>query len=312
MARVASNGGASRTDSDTWDIASSVGVTAAGVAAARAAETTRADRLICDQFAAVLIDSPELKDLLAKAGELAATVPSRAVVQRQMIDFHAARTHYFDAFFTAAAAAGLRQAVILASGLDSRAFRLPWPEDTTVFEIDQPAVLDYKTRRLAAVDAAPTAARWQRVSADLRDDWPTALCDNGFGPEQPTAWSIEGLLPFLTGPAQDTLFSRIEDLSAPGSRIAIESYRADGSLVAWIEQHDQQVRAEGGDAGTSGVGDIWYGDHDRTEPVDWFAGRGWRTRSTPAADYLAELGRPLSPDEDSFAEMATFVIAERN
>ena len=307
------NSGGSRADGDSWDIASSVGATAAGVAAARAAETAREDRLICDQFAAVLIDGPELKEMLAKSSELAATVPGYGVVQRQMVDYHAARTHYFDAFFTSAAAAGLRQAVILASGLDSRAFRLPWPERTTVFEIDQPEVLKYKSSRLTAVGAATTATTWRRVPVDLRDDWPTALCNNGFDPVLPTAWSTEGLLPFLTGQSQDALLRQVERLSAPGSRIAVECYRADGSLVAWIERMDQRLRAEAGDeaAEAFSAGDIWYDDRDRAEPVDWLSSRGWRTRSVAAADYLAQLGRPLPPDEDPFAALANFVVAER-
>lgn len=166
---------------------------------------------------------------------------------------------------------------------------------------------------LGAIGAATTATAWQRVRVDLRDDWPTALYDNGFDPELPTAWSAEGLLPFLTGPAQDVLFGQVARLSAPGSRIAVECYRADGSLVKWIERMDQRVRAEAGDeaAEAFSAGHIWYDDRDRTEPVDWFSGRGWRTRSVAAPDYLAQLGRPLAPDEDAFAALANFVVAER-
>ena len=306
------SGGGSRAEGDSWDITSGVGATAADVAAARAAETARPDALIHDPFAAILLDGREVTDVLATSSEESATASARGVIQRQMVDYHAARTHYFDAFFTSTADAGIRQVVILASGLDSRAFRLSWPPQTTVFEIDQPKVLQYKADRLAAVGASPTAA-WRPVAADLRDDWPTALRENGFDPRLPTAWSAEGLLPFLTGRAQDTLFGQVASLSAPNSRIAVECYRADGSLLAWIARVGERMRAEADEQtmDDSSPADIWYDDNDRTEPAQWFDQHGWPIRSVAAADYLAQLGRPLSAAEDSFAAFANFVAAEK-
>ncbi len=232
-----------------------------------------------------------------------------------MVDYHAARTqHYFDAFFTSATGAGLRQAVILASGLDSRAFRLPWPEQTTVFEIDQPEVLEYKSNRLAAVGAATTATTWRRVPVDLRDDWPTALCDNGFNPALPAAWSAEGLLPFLTGQSQDALFGQVERLSAPGSRIAVECYRADGSLVAWIERMDQRMRAEAGDEERTRSAPAISGTTMMAGPSPWSgsAVAGGRPDRWPPPTTSPNWRRPLPPDEESFAALANFVVAERN
>ena len=111
--------------------------------------------------------------------------------------------------------------MILASGLDTRAYRLPWPADTVVFEIDQPEVIAFKSRTLAELGAEPTAER-RTVAIDLREDWPSALQAAGFDPTQPTAWIAEGLLIYLPPDAQDRLFDDITALSAPGSRIATE------------------------------------------------------------------------------------------
>ena len=107
-----------------------------------------------------------------------------------MIAGMAMRTKFFDDYFTTTAA-GVRQAVILASGLDSRAFRLAWPPGTVVYEIDQPAVIDFKNRVLGDLGAQPTAER-RTVGIDLRGDWPAALRDAGFDPGAPTAWLAEG------------------------------------------------------------------------------------------------------------------------
>ena len=121
----------------------------------------------------------------------------------------AVRTRYFDDFFAEATAAGIRQAVILASGLDTRAYRLDWPDGTVVYEIDQPQVIEFKTRTLADLGAAPSADR-RTVGIDLRDDWPAALRAAGFDPTQPTAWIAEGLLVYLPPEAQDRLFDNIK------------------------------------------------------------------------------------------------------
>src|ERR1700676_564263 len=214
-----------RTDNDTWDLASGVGATATMVAAARAVATKSGDPLIDDPFAEPLVKAVGV-DSFARlaAGELnPADVDDDAVlgVQR-MTDRMAVRTRYFDEFFDEAAKEGIRQVVILASGLDSRAFRLPWPAGTTVFEIDQPQVIWFKTVTLVDLGAVPTAER-RVVAIDLREDWPAALLRAGFDADQRTAWIAEGLLGYLPPDAQDRLVDRITVLSAAGSRFALES-----------------------------------------------------------------------------------------
>ncbi|MGA8544066.1 MAG: class I SAM-dependent methyltransferase, partial [Mycobacterium sp.] len=215
-----------RTEGDSWDITESVGATALSVAAARAVETASADPLIRDEFAYLLVSS---------AGQPWARLASPGLewldddehgrrAHRLACDYQAVRTHFFDNYFAdAVAAAGIRQVVILAAGLDSRAYRLDWPAGTTVYEIDQPQVVEYKTATLASADVAPKAAR-RTVPVDLRDDWPAALSVAGFDRTRPTAWLAEGLLPYLPAAAHDRLFEMLTELSAPRSQVAVEAF----------------------------------------------------------------------------------------
>src|SRR5262249_45470365 len=163
-----------RTADDSWDIATSVGATAVMVALARARETASADPLIRDQFAEPLVSTPELEGVREQVAAWWAGDPDDevdfAVGAQQMIDYQAVRTHFFDAYFAEAAGAGIRQIVILAAGLDSRTYRLAWPDDTVVYEIDLPKVLEYKAQTLARHGAQPTADR-RPVPVDLRHDW---------------------------------------------------------------------------------------------------------------------------------------------
>jgi methyltransferase (TIGR00027 family) len=199
-----------------------VGATATGVAAARALASRGPDPLIDDPFAEPLVKavgSDVFTKILAGDTDLEEVDPS--INPRQMAERIAVRTRYFDDFFTAATDAGIRQAVILASGLDARAYRLPWPSGTTVYEIDQPQVIEFKTTTLGSLGAQPTADL-RVVGMDLRNDWPTALRAKGFDLAQPTAWIAEGLLVYLPPDAADQLFDNIASLSAPGSRVATE------------------------------------------------------------------------------------------
>jgi methyltransferase (TIGR00027 family) len=256
-----------RSDDDEWDIVSSVGYTALLVAGWRALHAVSARPLVRDDYAKDFIIAsadPYLTGLLANPGtsEGATAFPRLYGVQ----------TRFFDEFFISAADRGIRQAVIVAAGLDSRACRLNWPSGTTVFEVDQPKVLEFKQRVLAA-RAAERTARREEVAADLRDDWSIPLRAAGFDPQQPTAWSVEGILPYLTSDAQDTLFTRIDDISAPGSRLAI------GALGSCLDQ-DRLTALEEAYPGVSLSGDVnfsalTYDDAEKTKPAEWLAEHGW-------------------------------------
>src|SRR6201987_5293013 len=213
-----------RTDNDSWDITQSVGATALGFPAARAAETESETPLINDPFARLFVDAagdgmwsiyadPKLQ---AKAIELE---PDMQMRLRVMIDFMATRTAFFDEFFLNAAPSGVRQVVILAAGLDARSWRLPWQNGTVVYELDQPKVLEFKSNTLREHGAHPTA-QLVNVPIDLGQDWPKALQGAGFDPSRPAVWSGEGLGRYLPAPPQDLLFERIRALSAQGSWVA--------------------------------------------------------------------------------------------
>ena len=289
-----------RTDGDSWDITESVGATALGVAAARAAETARPDALIRDDYAYLLTASagPAWAQM-ASADDEWLRGDEQARRQHAMArNYQAVRTHYFDGYFDAAVRAGIRQVVILAAGLDSRAYRLDWPTGTTVFEIDQPKVLDYKTSTLDAHGALPKARRVP-VAVDLRDDWPAALLAAGFDPAQPTAWLAEGLLPYLPGDAQDRLFDLATAHSAAGSRIAVEAFNLHPSQYssekrALRRERTAELRERLGldlDVDT-----LMYIDDERADAAEWLADHGWRVDAVPSAEEMKRLGRPATED----------------
>jgi methyltransferase (TIGR00027 family) len=302
-----------RTDGDSWDITESVGATALGVAAARAAETARPDALIRDEYAYLLTSSagPAWAQMASGDDEWLRDDEDARRQHELARDYQAVRTHYFDNYFNAAARTGIRQVVILAAGLDSRAYRLDWPAGTTVFEIDQPKVLGYKTSTLDAHGAVAKSRR-VAVAVDLRDDWPAALIAAGFDPTQPTAWLAEGLLPYLPADAQDRLFGMVTEHSAAGSEIAVEAFHLDPAQYsdekrAARRERTAQLRERLGldlDVDT-----LMYTDDVRADAAEWLADNGWRVDSVPSADEMTRLGRPATEDLVEEAIDSVFVHA---
>ncbi len=287
-----------RTDNDTWDLASSVGATATLVAAARAAASRETEPLIDDPFAEPLVRAVGIDFFTKMAlGDLPALNDQAAMGVTRMTDNMAVRTKFFDEFFLSAAADGVRQVVILASGLDSRAYRLDWPAGMVVFEIDQPEVIAFKTQTLAEQGAAPTCDR-RTVAMDLRNDWASALREAGFDPSEPTAWSAEGLLGYLPPEAQDRLLDTVTDLSAPGSRIAIDT--APPSNPEESEESRQKMETISAHWRENGF-DLDFGSlvylGERNEARDYLAGHGWNVSSSLVNDLLAA-GRRDTFDED--------------
>ncbi|HVU02515.1 MAG TPA: SAM-dependent methyltransferase [Polyangiaceae bacterium] len=185
-----------------------VGLTSLWVAAMRAEETDRPDRLISDPFARALA-GPEGFDVMRRGDPPTAFRPPVVVV----------RTRFYDETIEAALARGLRQLVLVAAGMDARAFRLDFPSGTRVFELDQPAVLSYKAERLG--DAKPRTER-VAVPVDLREDWPAALRAAGFDAGRPTFWLVEGLTPYLPEADVKGVLARIDALAAPGSEVLFD------------------------------------------------------------------------------------------
>jgi methyltransferase (TIGR00027 family) len=286
-----------RTDNDTWDLATSVGATATMVASGRARATRAA--LIDDRFAEPLVRAVGIDFFTRWAiGELESAdvdVPGAPWGMQRMTDMLTARTRYIDAFFSEAAAAGIRQVVILAAGLDARGYRLPWAPGTTVFEIDQPQVIEFKTATIGALGAEPTADV-RAVPIDLRHDWPSALQQAGFDTGRPAAWAAEGLLGFLPADAQDRLLDNITALSADGSQLVAEVFLNSAANQQALNGATQKWRERGLDVALDNLG--FPGD--RNDVATYLRDRGWQPARTPLNQLLADNGLPLqSTDEDA-------------
>lgn len=297
-----------RSDADSWDLASSVGATATMVAAARALASREPDALINDPYAEGLVRAVGI-DFFTKLVDGAVTTGDAddGGVARLMTTMMAVRTRFFDDFFLNSARDGVRQAVILASGLDSRAYRLSWPEASTVYELDQPEVIEAKTAAMTHLGATPTCDR-RAVAVDLRDDWPAALRAAGFDPGVPTAWSAEGLLVYLPPEAQDKLFDDITALSAPGSALATE-YHPDGGAA--MGERAAAVSDAWGDHGFRvNLADLFY-KGERSGVVDYLTAHGWLVNAGTRAEMFTRYGREfpdadlLTPMRDSLAVTAT-------
>ncbi|HZN78267.1 MAG TPA: class I SAM-dependent methyltransferase [Mycobacterium sp.] len=281
-----------RTEGDSWDLASSVGATATMVAAQRA--LSNREGLIDDPFAEPLVRAVGL-DFFVRAldGEIELEDVDPEFNMRRAAEGMTVRTRWFDTLFTDAATAGVRQAVILAAGLDARAFRLPWPDGTTVYELDQPEVIDFKTKTLIDLGAQPKADR-RTIAIDLRNDWPKALLDNGFDVSQPTAWIAEGLLIYLPPEAQDLLFDRINELSAPGSRVATEHIP---DVTMFSDERSQRIadrlKKYGHDIE---MGDLIY-HGERSHVIEYLTGHGWDVTSQTMREAYAASGFEFPENE---------------
>lgn len=278
-----------RTHDDEWDLASSVGATATFVATGRALASRDPNGLINDPFAEPLVRAVGVEFFVKMLdGEIDLSAIENASPERMqaMINGMAVRTKYFDDYFLNATRDGVRQAVILASGLDARAYRLPWPTGTVVYELDQPQVIDFKTTTLAGVGAEPTATR-RTIAIDLRQDWPAALTAAGLDTSAPTAWLAEGLLIYLPPEAQDRLFDNITELSAPGSKIATEfvpgiiDFDADK-----MREATSSFREQGVDVDLTSL--VYAGE--RNHVVDYLTGKGWDVEGVTRTELLERHG----------------------
>lgn len=305
-----------RHDDDTWDITESVGATALSVARARAAESNSACPLFTDPYAEFFVQAaveagwrpPMAAETLAGLGD----DPAVTARIQTMAAYIAARTRHFDEFFTTAGARGLDQVVILAAGLDTRAWRLPWIGGTAVYELDQPRVLEFKARVLDDRRARP-AVRYVPVPVDLRHDWPQALCANGFDPAVPTAWLAEGLLPYLSAAGQDLLFARIDDLSASSSRLAVEAFGPEFFDPANLARRRERIQGLREAAVAKGVTvpdieALWYLEPRQNVGV-WLQAHGWEVASVGSAELMARYHRPVPEGADDIAPQSLFIDA---
>ena len=297
-----------REDGDTWDIVSSVGRTALAVATFRALESERPDALISDPFARWFVEAANDPQFVALLSDSSALEKLPFFFPR----FMGLRTKFFDDFFTTATADGVRQVVIVAAGLDDRAYRLTWPPGTVVFEIDRARVLEFKSGVLDSHGTPPTSDR-RPVAVDLRDDWPATLAEAGFVREHPTAWSAEGLLPYLPGPAHDALFERIDALSTGGSRLALDGFGTSHGFARFAAVREKYF---GGKSffGNFDVTHLFYADA-RVDPAGWLGEHAWDVRTSSIAELIAAYHLRLPPLPDELSELTrteAYLTAAKN
>lgn len=249
----------------TWD---AVSRTSLGVARIRARETAREDRLF---------DDPYAEDFVASAPP-AEPMSATAIPVYRKLAFHVViRTRFYDDYLLAAAENGCTQVVLLAVGLDTRAYRLSWPPSVHVFELDLPPLISFKTRVLEG--KLPTVQSCTAVPVDLRDDWGAALVDAGFDPRLPTAWLAEGLLVYLTADEAVALLTDVSELSAPGSQFATEGGRSVLSPAREVGR----------------LTELWKGGLGRS-PALWLDDHGWRSTEHDLASIASSLGRPADSE----------------
>jgi methyltransferase (TIGR00027 family) len=241
----------------------------------RALESARADRLFEDPLAAAFV---------AGAGweppDPASIEPSTRHRLGTMAAWVSARTRFLDDLLLDAAAEGIRQVVLLGAGLDSRGFRLPWPDGVRMFELDTPEMLGFK-ERVVAERGAQAASERILIEVDLRDDWVGALRAAGFDDTAPVAWVIEGLLVYLPEDGVDRLLRDVSALSAPGSRMGLTASSA-GSIDSWRDTVGEQVSA------------LWISSMP-ADPEPWLAGYGWTATAYDSRERLGAYGRPVPP-----------------
>lgn len=305
-----------RSDDDTWDITEGVGATALSVARARAAESASTCPLFTDPYAEFFVEAAIeagwTPPFAAESLAMMSADPALTGRMRTMASYIAARTKHFDEFVKTAGANGIDQVVILAAGLDTRAWRLPWISGTSVYELDQPKVLEFKARVLEEHHAQP-AARLVAVPVDLRHDWPEALRASGFHPSTPTSWLAEGLLPYLTAADQDLLFTRINDLSAPASRLAVEAFGPDFFDTDRLARRRAQLSAVEQTATAEGLTvpdteELWYLE-PREDVGEALRRRGWMVTGISAEHLMARYRRPAAPGAEDVAPASVFLTA---
>ncbi|MFD0304546.1 class I SAM-dependent methyltransferase [Streptomyces sp. NPDC127119] len=267
--------------------------TAVGVARVRALESEREDALFRDPLARAF----------ATAGGLWPSSPSlpdeeAARRRRLAVSFSIViRTRFLDDLLRQAAASGVRQVVLLGAGMDSRAFRMDWPNGTRLFEVDTATPMDFKA---AVLRQERAVARCERITVpvDLRDDWPAALAAAGHDPTAPTAWIAEGLLIYLPQDAVELLLSRISALSAAGSRMGLTL----GSRGV--------IERFGADAVPGSAASMWVSEMP-DDPVGWLAGHGWEADSHTLRERAAAYGRPTNTPPEQAERPGGLISAVR-
>src|SRR5215469_2336181 len=264
--------------------------TARWAAAQRAKESERSDRLFFDPFAGIL----------AGAEGLAALRLSEQHNPRheETANYISIRIRFFDDIAQEGAAQGLRQVVMPAAGMDARAYRLPWPDGTSIYEVDHPELFDIKEKLLTGQSLTPKSKR-VLIGTDLRQDWARLLVDSGFAPSEPSIWLIEGLFYYLDEPAVNHVLKEVSGLAAPRSLLVTDLVSQSLLTSPWMQQVLKAMEERG-------MG--WrFGTDD---PVGLFAVHGWDAVITDPGEEGAKYDSQRFPVRPR-SSWSFFVVARR-
>ncbi|THA71584.1 SAM-dependent methyltransferase [Streptomyces sp. A0958] len=297
-------GGTAPQDPDVGGVDGGVGLTALLVAAARAIETHRHDSLARDVYAEHFVRAaPACADWPVRIEQ----VPDgdRNALWGRFARYFGLRTRVLDDFLLGAVGTGARQVVLLGAGLDTRAFRLDWPSDCAVFEMDRAGVLAFKHRVLTGLSAAPKVKRVP-VPVDLRADWVTALTSAGFDPAAPSVWLAEGLLFYLPSTVETYLVDAVDRLTAEGSALAFEA-KVEADLLAYRDSAIYTATRE-----EIGIDLLHLFDKGpRPDSAGDLAARGWSTSTHTPFDFTREHGRGPLPEPNDALEGNRWVFAHK-
>ncbi|GJD19271.1 hypothetical protein RIVM261_042270 [Rivularia sp. IAM M-261] len=271
-------------------IQSDVCKTAVVMAAKRAIETERPDKLFDDPFAALLAGDTAI----ALQKEYLSQLPDKK--SEIKVQFVAVRTRYFDDFLMESIPHA-SQVVILGSGLDTRAFRLPLAPTINLYEIDLPEIIDYK---LNILDGVKPRCNYHAIAGDLKLEWAEKLLTSGYEANKPTVWLLEGLLMYLDETEVDQLLKTISNLSSTSSFLGADLI----SVQSW------EVGTQNSKAVISGH---WKSGYD--EPEHLFATHGWEVSVVQPGDIRANYGRyavELAPREIPGKRRSYLVVGKKN
>jgi methyltransferase (TIGR00027 family) len=283
---------------DPTDVFSGSAVTALGLAASRAVESDRPDRLICDPLARVFFNAAGVNLPM----RLDWPQPGDALSDAERLHLHGSRyiglrTRFYDDVLVRAATRGLRQGVLIGAGLDARAFRLALPPDFHLIELDQTPLLEWKETVLDEQAAIPRCCRsW--IGTDLREDWSEELAHLGFNPVQPTAFVAEGVLPYLAAEEHRDLLRQVEAVAASDSVLALDRIVGDPHAAGKVASLSRRSGLDMSQLLAPGE------NNDITTTLQ---DDGWSIRETPVADiaasYHRDLTDPFATNRDASAEI---------
>jgi methyltransferase (TIGR00027 family) len=257
----------------------------------RAAESHRTDHLFHDPYAEAFgAAAPQ-----AFAEELGPH-PELSGFGARFATMVAVRTRFYDDYLLASCDSGCRQVVLLAAGLDARAFRLAWPPGTRLFELDLPEVIEFKEEVLTRLEAVPRCKRIV-LAADLRQDWTARMIEAGFAGAETTAWLAEGLLRYLSADEASQLLGSVGELSSRGSRLSL-NYSSESGSFPLVRAKEMPAMAEFASLRKGGLGE---------NTPDWLTRHGWMVQTHDRAAVAASYGRNLAEHGSG-----AFLIATRD